>query len=148
VTDAVVLAALLVGSPLWGPGTLPEPSKELKHSDALMLLFQNLDDRIRSTSCDSSDDDGQSFKGKTVGYLLASRLGANTPVGTERKFAMECWDAQVPIKPGSKRIVVGWACTLYIERSSTTRDIGGGVFTFYVTKDTKRYLRNQVGCGP
>jgi hypothetical protein len=141
---AVVLAALLAASPLWAPGSEPKPSTSLKHSDALALLFKNLDDRIPSTSCD--DEGGPSWKGKTVGELLASRLGADVSAGAERKFSMECWDGTYPPKPDSKRLVGGWACTLYIERNE--KDAGGGLLTFRVSKEPRRYLRGQVGCGP
>lgn len=140
----VLLVALLAGSPLWAPGSEPKPSTGLKHSDALALLLKNLDDRIPSNTCDTGG--APSWKGRTVGELLASRLGAEVPAGTERRFALECWDGTYPTKPGSKRPVAVWSCTLYIERNE--KDVGGGMLTFYVSKEPRRYLRSLVGCGP
>ena len=119
-------------------------STSIKASDALLVLFKNLDDRITSPTCDSADE--PSFKDKTVGFLLASRMGAQVPEGTERKFSVECVDASVP--PNGKRSYEGWACTVAIERASRTKDIGGGVFTFYITKDGRKYLRKESMCLP
>jgi hypothetical protein len=135
---ALALTLLLAAS---GEPT-SNPKGSIKTSEALMILFKNLSDRITSPTCDSKDE--QSWKGKTVGELLAGRLGAQVAEGTERKFSVECVDATVP--PYGKRHYDGWACTLSVERASTTKDIGGGVFTFYVTKDGRRYLRGQSMC--
>jgi hypothetical protein len=137
---ALVLAALLAAS--------GDPSSNLsttiKASDALLILFKNLDDRIPSPTCDSKDE--PSWKGKTVGELLASRLGAQVPEGTERKFSVECVDASVP--PYGKKHSDGWACTVSVERASTAKDVGGGVFTFYIAKEGRKFLRGQSMCLP
>jgi hypothetical protein len=124
-------------------GATSNLSTSIKASEAMMVLFKNLDDRISSKSCDSLD--GTSYKGKTVGELLAARLGAEVPEGTERKFSVECVDTTVSPKPGGKKSVAGWACTLFIERPGK-KDDGGGTLTFYLSKEPKRYLRDLIRC--
>jgi hypothetical protein len=128
-TAMLALATLLSTT---GAELKPSPS------DALALLFSNLDDKIPQWADCGKDSRGKGYRGRPVLQLLADWMGAPVPADTERKFSVEC--AVGHLFSGERSFV----CTLFIER--TRGDRFGGTLTFHVWPDGKRYVRNQVGC--
>jgi hypothetical protein len=95
---------------------------------ALNLFFQNLDDRIRTASCD--EEKGLSFKGKPVRVLLAHRMAKTT-------FAVEC--DKEPVQLAGQE---AWVCVLQFDWKGPV----GGPLAFYISKDKRRYLRDHLTC--